>query len=185
MNNLFRLAGSVTKSVPFISILLIFIFVACSNDEEKVPESDPSIVFSMGSVEINEISRGFMLSVLASHKISYYDTVYEKPKNLVAFKLRDVLELGYEINLDTIRNSTFTFLALDGFQDSASSHQANEPGGYIAFEDLDVEGLENWEPVAIENNNNPAPFYVVWINEGQTPEDGYPWPYQLYAIDKD
>ena len=173
------------KNVHIVLISLFLLFTSCTDDDEALTSSgNPTLIFNLANVKVNELSRDQMFDTLTSHEIGYYDTVFEKPKNLRAFKLRDVLELGYAINLDTIRNSSFTFLALDGFRDSATGIQANEPGGYIAFEDLDVEGLDNWEPVATENNNDPAPFYVVWINENQTPEDGYPWPYQLYAIDK-
>ncbi len=171
------------KNIHLVVLPLLFLFTSCSEDAEA-PTNNPTLIFNRADVKVNELSRDQMFNALMSYEIGYYDTVFEKPKNLRAFKLRDVLELGYATNLDTIENSTFTFLALDGFQDSATSVQANEPGGYIAFEDLDVEGSDNWEPVATENNNDPAPFYVVWINEDQTPEDGYPWPYQLYAIDK-
>jgi len=171
------------KKIPFVLLMILCCSLpSCSNDDD-VTTTDPTIVFTNGTVEVNTFTRSFMQNTLPSYELDYYDSVHEKQKKLRAFELKDVLSLAYDIDLETLGDATFTFKALDGFQDSATNLQVNESGGYIAFEDLDVEGIDNWELVATENNNNPAPFYVVWINTEQTPADGYPWPYQLFSVE--
>ncbi len=162
-------------------MVTLLITIACDSDNDE--DNSPTITFRVDGEQVKVLSRAQMQDALQAFSITYYDTVHEKTKNMRAFLLSDVLELGFEMQLENLANSTVNFIALDGFEDSATGVQANEEGGYVAFEDLDVEGIENWEPVALENNNDPAPFYVVWTNPEQVPDNEYPWPYQLFAID--
>lgn len=168
------------KNIVYILLLGLITLGACSSGNDD--DDSPTITFTVSGSEVNVLSRNNLQDELTSYAISYYDTVHQKNKNMRAFVLSEVLELGFSIELETKPNATITFSALDGFQDSASGDQALEAGGYIAFEDLDVDGTENWELVARENNNNPAPFYVVWTGTNQVPDNSYPWPYQLELI---
>ncbi|MBO6522879.1 MAG: hypothetical protein JJ971_03565 [Balneolaceae bacterium] len=168
------------KNTCYILLFAVITLGACSSNSED--DNSPTISFRVDGDEVNILTRTELRDALDSFVIAYYDTVYEKEKNLRAFLLRDVLELGFSMQLQNNQNAIFTFMALDGFEDSATSDQAAETGGYIAFEDLDVDGTENWEPVVTENNNDPAPFYVVWTGSHQVPDNSYPWPYQLFAI---
>ncbi len=170
------------KNRLFILLLAVIALGACSSNNDD--DNSPTISFRVDGNEVNILTRNELQDALDSFAITYYDTVYEKEKNLRAFLLSEVLELGFSTQLQNNPNATYTFMALDGFQDSATSDQAAETGGYIAFEDLDVDGIENWEPVATENNNDPAPFYVVWTGSQQVPDNSYPWPYQLFAINR-
>lgn len=160
-------------------VLGLTTLTACSSNND---DDSPTISFRVSGSEVKVLSRNDLKNELTSHAISYYDTVHHKTKNMQAFVLKEVLELGYSIDVESKPYAQFMFMALDGFQDSATGAQAAEAGGYIAFEDLDVEGSENWELVASENDNNPAPFYVVWTGTGQVPVNSYPWPYQLFAV---
>jgi len=169
------------KYIRLILVAVLLISIGCDSDSNE--DNSPTITFRVNGEQFKVLTRSEMQDQLEVFSITYYDTVYEKTKNLRAFELRELLELGFEIELANHANSTFNFLALDGFEDSATGLQAIEQGGHVAFEDLDVDGSENWEPVATENNNDPAPFYVVWTNPEQVPDNSYPWPYQLFAID--
>lgn len=170
------------KNTFYILLLAVITLGACSSNNDE--DNSPTISFRVDGDEVNILTRTELQDALDSFAITYYDTVYEKEKNLRAFLLSDVLELGFSMQLQNNPNATFTFMALDGFEDSATSDQAAEAGGYVAFEDLDVSGIENWEPVATENNNDPAPFYVVWTESHQVPDNFYPWPYQLFAVNR-
>lgn len=167
------------RKIIYIVLLGLITLTACSSGND---DDSPIISFLVSGSEVNSLSRNDLKAELTSHAISYYDTVHHKTKNMQAFLLKEVLEFGFSTDLSTKPNATLTFVALDGFQDTANGSQAVETGGYVAFEDLDIEGSENWELVATENNNNPAPFYVVWTGSDQVPVNSYPWPYKLFAI---
>lgn len=163
--------------------LLVVVFVgitACNKDETIV--YNPSLTIQVDSQDKGIRTLDQLKANLTAQNISIFDPVHGKQKNYRAFPLEDVLFYVFEASfLPT--NGTITFSALDGFMASASVNMALESGGFLAFEDLDVTGEANWEAVASENNNDPAPFYIVWSGQNQNPTtNGYPWPYQLEVI---
>lgn len=166
------------KKYLVLVLLLPLVFLSCSGDDDN----SPAIKFITSGGVVEELSRNELLDIIPTFEISYYDTVYRKNKNLRAFSLRDVLVAGFGDHLETADGTLFRFHALDGYQVEANRALSFQAGGYVAFEDLDVDGLENWEPVATENNNDPAPYYVFWNGASQVPAQGYPWPYQLHTI---
>lgn len=158
---------------------------SCSKDEDDDTPSmpDPGLTFELKSSSLDVIKRSELHANLTTEDISIFDPVHQKNKNYRAFPLKDVLEYAYGQALDSTQNYIFLFEALDGFKDTTTYNMAMETGGYIAVEDLDVNGTNSWEPVALENNNDPYPFYVVWKGPNQNPTtDNYPWPYQLSVI---
>lgn len=163
-----------------ILILAMMIVAACSKEETS--SYNPSLIIQIDGQQKGTQSLNELKANLIAQNISIFDPVHGKQKNYRAFRLEDVLFFVYETNfLPT--NGTVHFSALDGFMVSASVNMATENGGFLAFEDLDVAGEANWEGVAPENNNDPAPFYIVWSGPNQNPTtDGYPWPYQLETI---
>ena len=113
-----------------------------------------------------------------------YDALHRKDKNYRVFALSDLLNFVFGDRLSNTNSAlNIQFSALDGYMVTASVTLLTEPGGYLVFEDLDVDGAENWENIVEERNNNPAPYYIVWTGEQQDPFDNeYPWPYQLREI---
>ncbi len=168
-----------------ILLSIIALLFSCSKDEDDRPVlPDPALTFAFNGNQVDVIKRSALRSDLSSEDINLFDPVHQKNKSYRALPLKDVLIYAYGQRLDTTQQYTFIFTALDGFTDTASYGMAMESGGYIAIEDLDVSGTDNWEPVARENNNDPYPFYVVWKGPDQSPTtDNYPWPYQLSVID--
>jgi hypothetical protein len=171
-------------------LAFVFLFIACDKDEDnELPtEADPAIAFSINGTSVNSLSRSELISQLSTDTINLYDWVHGKRKDYRAFALEDVLEtaFGSTAYLQAIfEDKKFVFSALDGFTDTATVAQIFTQTGYIALEDLNVNGINNWELVAQENNNNPYPFYVVWSDSAtqNSTLDGYPWPYQLSNID--
>lgn len=164
----------------FVILTVFIVLISCSKD-------DGASYNPMLTVQIDGQTKGMhgliqLKANLTAQTISIFDPVHGKQKNYRAFRLEDVLFYVFETNfLPT--NGTIHFSALDGFMVSASVNRATENGGFLAFEDLDVAGEANWEGVAPENNNDPAPFYIVWSGQNQNPTtNGYPWPYQLETI---
>ena len=48
----------------------------------------------------------------------------------------------------------------------------------LAFADADA---ADWEEMPKEKIR-PGPFYLVWTGAEQTPQKGYPWPWQLMSV---
>jgi hypothetical protein len=164
-----------------IIVLMLTVFaISCSKDD-AVPHN-PTLTIQVDGQNKGMFNLSQLKANLTAQSISIFDPVHGKQKNYRAFPLADALFYLFESNfLPT--NGTVQFSALDGFMASASVNRATEIGGFLAFEDLDVAGEANWEGVAPENNNDPAPFYIVWSGQNQNPTtDGYPWPYQLETI---
>lgn len=163
-----------------VLIILAVFAVACSKDDTVTHNPTLTVQIDGQNKGVHSLSQ--MKANLTAQSISIFDPVHGKQKNYRAFPLADALQYFYETPF-LPANGTVHFSALDGFMVSASTAMAAENGGFLAFEDLDVAGEANWEGVAPENNNDPAPFYIVWSGQNQNPTtDGYPWPYQLETI---
>ncbi len=130
--------------------------------------------------ESDQNEQTFTLSVLkdklATHQITIYDPHYEAEKAYDAFLLNDVMVLAYGKDW---RNKPYTdvkFTALDGYQAVSTFDKISIAGGYIVYK-----AAAGWQPIG-HHKANPGPFYMVWKGEMQTPEQAFPWPYQLASV---
>lgn len=169
------------KRILFL-LSIPLILISCSDDDTDL--SGPSIIVEHNGVQVNELFLNQLKLNLNSREVSLYDQLHRKQKNYRVFVLADLLRHFYTDSLNTTSTSlNIQFRALDGYTVEAPLSQMLEDGGYLAFEDLDVEGESNWEIIVPERSNNPAPYYIIWSGENQDPFDsGYPWPYQLRTI---
>jgi mono/diheme cytochrome c family protein len=112
------------------------------------------------------------------------DPVYKKKKSYLAFPLKDVLAFGFGASAKNVSAEDVFFEALDGYVKPAPSARVLEDGGYVVFADSEkTHGSEPaWEPLD-RRGTDPGPYYVVWAKDGQTEAKGYPWPYEVTAID--
>jgi mono/diheme cytochrome c family protein len=116
--------------------------------------------------------------------ITLDDPYYGRRKSFRAFALKDVLALGFREPVSALRREEFSLQALDGYLKPASGERLVEDGGYVAFADAELTKGETpaWEPID-RKQVDPAPYYMVWSKPGQVDDEGYPWPYQLAAIE--
>jgi hypothetical protein len=119
-------------------------------------------------------------SKLSSKKLEFYSPFSKKVKRYEGFALRDVLHLAYGDAWTKPEWSDMSFVALDGYQAVGPLEKLNEEGAFLAFRDLDRE--RGWEPVG-SRGADPGPFFLVWTKESQGTEQGYPWPWQIAALD--
>ena len=100
-------------------------------------------------------------------------------KRYRALEVAPLLKVAYGKFLQKKTHTEVVLEALDGYQSYSTLETLLSKGGYIAFKDLDVKS--GWEPVGREKAS-PAPYFLIWNREGQTTENGYPWPWQLAKI---
>ena len=112
------------------------------------------------------------------------DPYYGVRKSYRACPLAAVLALGFGKPITDFAGQTVFFRALDGYAKPAPASLLAEPGGFVAFADLDhAQGDDpGWQPID-RKQVDPGPFYVVWAGAGQHDATRYPWPYQLSEIE--
>lgn len=121
---------------------------------------------------------GELESTLETHSIELYDPEYRKTKRYSGFSVQDVLTLGFGEELNNPDFTDIAFTALDGYESVSVLSKMKEKGGYIVFADLDY---PDWEPVG-RAQASPGPFYLVWAEKDELPDNGYPWPWQIASV---
>ena len=158
----------------FVCLFLLLCLPAAS----RSADNNPGLKFLASGKPVGEIALDVMKSKLKTYRIDLYDIEYKKEKRYEGFKVGDVLKLAYVDRLDDTDYNDNAFTALDGYESVSLLPKMNEEGGYIVFEDI---GSPGWEPVG-RTQSNPGPFYLVWTGKSQTPENEYPWPWQIASV---
>lgn len=107
-----------------------------------------------------------------------YDPYYAREKTWRCLPLEPVLSLAFGAPAGELRKLDFVLRARDGYAVPFAGERLLEPGGCIAFADVDVPG---WEPIGPQRAN-PAPFYLVWQRPEQQSLETHPRPWQLATI---
>lgn len=165
-----------TRHTPYcaFTILLSLLTIGAARAGDQ-----PTLRFSVGDQRIATLDLDQLRSQLPTHDIALRDPDYQAQKHFRAFALADVLDLGFGERWRGDDYPEAVFIASDGYQGLGSSNKLGEPGGYVAFADLDVD--VGWEPMG-KGQINPGPFYIVWSGAEQGAAQAYPWPWQLAEI---
>src|SRR5262245_14254181 len=112
------------------------------------------------------------------------DPYYGRRMEYLACPFARIFELGFGSPPGAQGSANVFLLARDGYAKPASAALLAEPGGYLAFADARrAHGADaGFEPIE-RRQLDPGPFYLVWTGTAQVDANGYPWPYQLAAID--
>ncbi|HML96350.1 MAG TPA: c-type cytochrome [Thermodesulfobacteriota bacterium] len=163
----------------FIS-LAIFVLAASlfSPRYSGARNPDPSIEFQISGKPLKAFKLSALKSKIEPRRIELYDIEYGKIKRYEGFALGDILGLGFGENLKSGEYTDVAFIALDGYNAVAALSDISKPGGYIVYADLDS---GKWEPVG-KQGIDPGPFYLVWTGKEETPENEYPWSWQIAAV---
>lgn len=163
--------------LPLLSVLGVFVvnaFAVPANAAETALEVRKAGVKER-SVALEELK-----AKVASRKIEFHSPFSKKTKRYEAFPLRALLGFLYGEEWTRPEWSDLAFTAVDGYQAVGPLEKLNEEGAFLAFRDLDRD--KGWEPVGARGAD-PGPFFLVWTKEGQGTEQGYPWPWQVVAMD--
>ena len=139
---------------------------------------DVSLNFMISGKTVNKLTLKDLVDNIKVYDLEFYDPLYKKLKRYNGFTIQDVLTSGFNNQWKEKAYTEVSFTALDGYEAIAKISKMFENGGYITFEDRDVNG---WEPIG-RKKAYPGPFYLVWIGENQIPKNEYPWPWQLVSI---
>ncbi|MDE1460692.1 c-type cytochrome [Spartinivicinus poritis] len=162
------------KSTSLLLKTLAIILMIPAQTLAKIDE----LTFSLANQPVKTISLDELKDKLKVHEIKFEDPHYGKTKHFLAFKIYDVLQLGFGDNWHSRDYSDAAFTASDGYSAISKVSMLSEQGGYLTFFDVDANG---WEPVG-HAKVSPGPFYLVWTGKQQTTEYAYPWTWQLASI---
>lgn len=140
--------------------------------------ADVALEFRRDGQSVTKLSLPEIVAKVPPVELEIFDPYYDKTKRFRAVPLKTVVELGFA-GLDVpLAEQEYLLRANDGFTVPLRGSIVFEPGGHIAFEDLDVPG---WEPIG-DRKSDPAPLYLVWSGAQQALES-HPRPYQLAVIE--
>ena len=140
---------------------------------------NPTLRFAVAGQVISDVSLTELTDTITPVKIHFYNPLMSKKKRYLALPVKDVLDVIFEDQWRGNDFSDISFTALDGYQAISNLDSLKEPGGYLAYEDLDWE--TGWEPVG-RKLADPGPFFLVWTEKHQTTANKFPWPWQVAEI---
>lgn len=155
-------------------LLLAFLLVVPS----RAGEVTPSVLsFVSDDKEVLRLTPADLAKRPAARTIEVEDPFYKRRMRYKAVPLRDLLTAAYGGSWGTNVLGEVFFEALDGYRSHARVSVLMNDGGVIAFADADS---PSWRPMP--KGVVPGPFYLVWTGPGQTPDKGFPWPWQITGV---
>lgn len=167
--------------------LALALAVSLAGAARAADAPDPVLEFRVGGRSQQNVPLQELKAKLEPVDIRLTSRFSKKEKRYQAFRLQDVLQFAYGNAWRKSEYSDVAFIALDGYESVGGLAKLGEEGGYLAFRDLDREtgcpkGLScGWEPVG-DKKADPGPFFLVWTHPEQSPENSYPWPWQVKAV---
>ena len=145
---------------------------------------DLALRFERDGALLRSLSRAQLTAACGVTRVEVADPYYQKPKTFLAFPLACVLEKGFGKPVTAQHEENFFLRASDGYIKPASGARLAEPGGWLAFGDVEHSHADSpgWEPID-RRQVDPGPYYLVWSGPGQNDPHRHPWPYQLVAIE--
>jgi len=133
---------------------------------------------------VKSLTRAQLSAACGARRVTLDDPYYQRRKTFLALPLACVIEQGFGAPIATQTAENFFLRALDGYVKPASGARLAEPGGWLAFADVEFThgDTPGWEPID-RRQVDPGPYYLVWSGAGQGDAHRYPWPYQLAAIE--
>lgn len=117
-------------------------------------------------------------SSLKTQTVTINDPVYKKKMTYDGFDLRELLKMAGMS--DSSQGDELVFTSQDGYAPTASFTLLERHRAILTFREHGKAGFEKVrQGKALVS---PAPFYLVWAEEGKRMEEA-PWPYQIVSIE--
>lgn len=162
-------------TMKFTSILTLILMSVAFNGWTK----EPILQFQIAKDLVVDTELTELKSQLQVHEIEFFSPYNNKQKKYLGFAIEDLLAHLFGSHIKSVEFSHVAFVALDRYEAVAPLYRLAEKGGFLAFEDLDVES--GWEPVGAKKAD-PAPFFLIWTGKNQTTANAYPWPWQVVRL---
>jgi len=163
---------------PGAAALLLAVAAALGR---AAPAGAAALRFLRDDVEIARLDLEALRSRCTVQTITVQDPYQERAMHYLACPLGEVVRLGFGGEPSALAGRDVVFRALDGYLKPADPARLGEVGGFVAFAEADRPG-GGFSPLG-RKGVDPGPFYVVWTGASQSEVAGYPWPYQLEAIE--
>jgi mono/diheme cytochrome c family protein len=168
--------------------LLFLIFalgLTAGGSADAADEAAVALRFARSGAALRSVTLDDLRAALPVERVEVDDPFYGRPKAFLAFRLADVIELGFGRPAASFAGENFFLRARDGYSKPVSAERLAEVGGFVAFADAERARGDDpgWEPID-RRQVDPGPFYVVWSEPHQRDTHRYPWPYQLAVIDR-
>ncbi|PON14613.1 hypothetical protein C2W62_28175 [Candidatus Entotheonella serta] len=137
-----------------IAVSCCFIVSVCGATADN-----PTLEFGVSGHPDKTVSLSELKSQLVIERLDFMDPGYGKRKRYAAFKIQDVLAYAFGEQWQSGDWTEVVFTALDGYQAEARRDLMVQRGGFLAFEDLDVE--DGWEPIHWTPTVEPGPVLSV------------------------
>jgi mono/diheme cytochrome c family protein len=173
------------RSIAVATYCVLFAGVLVGAAARAGAAADTTLSFVRDGTVVKTVDRPALERACGAVTIALDDPYYARRKRYRACPLAAVLTLGFGSLADAAHEGDDVFFrARDGYVKPASLARVREAGGFLAFADADrMRGDDaGWEPID-RRQVDPGPYYVVWQKPSQRDANGYPWPYQLAAIE--
>jgi len=174
---------------PRLLVLLFFqAFVLAISPRVAAPEEvDPVLSFVDAQGGVRAIGLRALRAACSESAIEVDDPYQKRRVRYAAVPLRCALDLGFEATggADGLRGQSLLLRALDGYTRPVAGRELLEPGGYLAFGEVDRMkdgGAPKFSPID-RRGIDPGPFYMVWTGASQNDPHVHAWPYQLSKIE--
>lgn len=148
--------------------------------------SGPVLRFLRSGAPVRQLELADLESHCKVEVAAVQDPLSGREVRLRGCPLVQVLKLGFGPLPKSFAWKGVLLHAEDGYLALARGQKLLEPGGLLAFAEADARGDsgagDRWKPMG-PRQIDPGPFYLVWTGAQQSPAAGYPWPYQLVAIE--
>src|SRR5262249_49052450 len=128
-----------------------------------VAEPQASLSFQRSGQRVAELTGTQITTKVAPQTVTFFDPHAGKTKSYRCWPIRSLMDAIYGSGWDATEYSEAILTALDGYASVSVAAKLAEPGGCLAFEDLEGPG---WEPIG-RRKSNPGPYYLVWTGANQ------------------
>lgn len=142
--------------------------------------AEPSLEARVRGVLLSSATASSLSGRVATSRVLVQNPFLDgRTKAYEAFAAAALLDAFYGPGWREVEGGEVAFRALDGYEVRVPAAKLAGGGAWLAFRDHDR--APAWEPVG-KKSADPGPFFLVW-DGGRTPETGYPWPWQVVALD--